>query len=730
MKKYILIFLMSFSFFGYGQDVINPYLNYENNNVTDLLDPSSSYNFNNTSLVQNYNGEYEIVLDRYPWGNIGLIDGPVGNKLFDLDNFALSYQIECVSFPFTIDCAFPSLGDPNGGCYGINRNLILPFDSFIEPNNFSFWEYPISNSFISNKLVNKMIFGKPFERIPGLICISDQTNNNSLVSASFGQQGGATIEHSVLPHSVLKHTISIHCGNLTTNTIISSFSFIIDLTRGRMREYPFRSDLPNSINISEHDLLIRPEIIPSPNANYDVNVIANCNYSNPQPGYSCDGIIDLEGSTINYTPFDPASDDNCAYISSNQNANYGDFFCNPLQNGGMHRLPLADYTLTAGSSVRNADGTTLAGYESYQGQSTMSLLYPNPSVHTYTIDKNITLEWINPLEKIIYNPSEVNISASNLRFPSNYTFKTIRGRYPFAKEVDDAANDPFNGGPFSDPTKQDIPVVTNLYKDFHVSSSYDPSNTDHRYASIYHLQSGSKLTIEPCVKIFDATFEINPGSEIEFENWSTNQVNVNRYQLLFNGGIVSKRNESFYFQNRAETDRILNWKAGDFILAGENVDPTTGSLIGPFSIEPDSKVNFIAGNYINLSPGFEVKYEGDFLASIEPVSIPSCAPFKRRNSASIKENIFKSKASIGYFTCSPNPADIKTTLMFEIYEKSNVSLKVFNSLGKELIVVSNSKLLPTGKYTNTLNTETLPPGLYIAKLETESDQKIIKFIKQ
>ena len=129
-------------------------------------------------------------------------------------------------------------------------------------------------------------------------------------------------------------------------------------------------------------------------------------------------------------------------------------------------------------------------------------------------------------------------------------------------------------------------------------------------------------------------------------------------------------------------------------------------------------------------PGFEAKYEGDFLASIEPITIPSCAPFKRRNITSTKENLLTSNAGIGYFTCSPNPANIKTTLMFEIYEKSNVSLKVFNSLGKELIVVSNSKLLPTGKYTNTLNTETLPPGLYIAKLETETDQKIIKFIKQ
>ena len=170
MKIFVMLLLLTSSLFINGQDVINPYSNYENSIVTDLNDPSSGYNFNNIINVPMYSGEYEIILDRYPWGTSVLIEGPFGNKLFDLDNFALSYQIECVSFPFTMECAFPSSSDPSGGCYGFDRDLILPYDSYIDPINFSYWEYPFPSSFVSNKLVNKMIFKKQFDRLPGLVC--------------------------------------------------------------------------------------------------------------------------------------------------------------------------------------------------------------------------------------------------------------------------------------------------------------------------------------------------------------------------------------------------------------------------------------------------------------------------------------------------------------------------------------------------------------------------------
>lgn len=736
MKSVILItFILLFNSICNSQDIINSYIDYEGQPINNL----TINNYSSNSSSGSYNGEYEILLDQFPWGNQGFIEGSLTNPALNLDNFALSYQIEIVSFPFAIDCAFASDLNLSGGCRGmINRVFTLPEDAYYNIQDFV-WNYPdpISgpNNSISNKLYNKTPM-KPFQR--SLVhTISDPSFNNSLVSLAFGAVSGASIPHTVLPHSIFKHTINIHCGiDINLSPIISSFSFYVDLTRGRMREYPFRDNTTVSgINIVDHDLLIRPQLILTSTGNYELNSKSNCNYSRTLIGGKCfDGITidDLEGVTINYTPFDPSSDDFCASIPTLQNVGYGDsFYTTSYPSGKMHGLPLADHALIAYTSIRNFDGTTLAGYKITNGLSAMEKLVPNNSiVHQYTIDKNINLEWINPVEKIIYNPSEVNITTNNLYFPPNYTFKTIRATFPFESEVVEAESDPKNGGPFTDPTKQDVPVKTDLVKEFHVSSVYDPTNTDSKFASLYHLMNGSKLTVGPCVKIFDATFEVNSGSEIEFENWSTNQINIDRYQLLFNGGTISKRNESYFFQNRAETLKILKWKANDFITAGEDVDPDPSSIVGQYSIEAGSEVSFIAGNSIDLMPGFEVKSTGDFFASIEAVAVPACPPFKKGRNILRNQIGSQNSSEIVYFTCSPNPTSLKTYFMFELNRKSKVTIKIFNSQGVEVSDVSNDKFLPEGKYSNMFNVENLSAGLYLARLQTELSESTVRFIKQ
>jgi hypothetical protein len=741
LKKIILqLIIFSINEIVVGQDLINPYLDYNGKPTIDLQYNSAlgtmGYDFNKLTGSGTYNGEYEFLLDDFPWGDPSMIAGAPSNPLFNLNNYALSYKIELVSFPFTVDCQFPSDQNFSGGCTGMpNRIFNMPNDLLISGNNNDFWLYPDptsgNNPLVTSKLWNTTPL-KEFDRQPSAHTISDPNHNNVLVSAGFGAVSGATIQHTVLPHSVLKHTINIHCGpDFTLNPIISSFSFYVDLTRGRLREYPFRSNNPTSGNPTDHDLIIRPELIVTPSGFYDSNVFSNCNYSKLFPGGKCeDGVTvdDLDGFSINYTPFDPTSDD-CSFIAANQNANFGDLFFNGmLGTGDIFRLPLADYSIIASTSVRNFNGTTLAGYSNFTGHGTMTRLYNSPITHNYTIDKNITIDWINPTEKIIFNPSEVYITANDLHFPSHYTFKTIRGTYPYKSEVDEAENDPNNGGPFNDPTKRSVPVKTDLRKDFHISNVYDPTNSDFRFASIYHLENGSKLTIEPCVKIFDATFEINPGSEIVFENWSTNQINVNRYQLLFEGGTVTKRNELFLFQNETETKRILHWEGGDYIAAGTSVD--INNPFGEYILEPNSHINFTATNYIDLQPGFYAKNGSEFEASVKPVSIPSCPPFRLRSPQYSKPIDSKNPENKGLFTVTPNPVTENSYFIFEVNIESNAEIEIYNALGKPVFKITGESRLPIGKYNYIFNTVGLMPGLYIAKLTTINSQQSIKFIKQ
>ncbi|MBL0054547.1 MAG: hypothetical protein IPP29_25230 [Bacteroidetes bacterium] len=114
-------------------------------------------------------------------------------------------------------------------------------------------------------------------------------------------------------------------------------------------------------------------------------------------------------------------------------------------------------------TLRCTYGNLLAGYElnssgelSFQQNSSTLLGIYEGLRHTYHIDQNIDLTIINPSEQTIYNPSEVDVTASDLHFPSYYTFKTIRGVYPSIANVTADNNDPQTGGPYTD--LRDVPV--------------------------------------------------------------------------------------------------------------------------------------------------------------------------------------------------------------------------------------------------------------------------------
>ncbi len=63
----------------------------------------------------------------------------------------------------------------------------------------------------------------------------------------------------------------------------------------------------------------------------------------------------------------------------------------------------------------------------------------------------------------------------------------------------------------------------------------------------------------------------------------------------------------------------------------------------------------------------------------------------------------------------PNPAKDNTTITYRLTETNNVSLEVFDNLGKKVITLDQGKKTP-GKYTIDLNTNKLSAGIYTYKL--------------
>lgn len=80
----------------------------------------------------------------------------------------------------------------------------------------------------------------------------------------------------------------------------------------------------------------------------------------------------------------------------------------------------------------------------------------------------------------------------------------------------------------------------------------------------------------------------------------------------------------------------------------------------------------------------------------------------------------------------PSPFNASSTIRFKINENNNVKLRVFNSLGKEIVLLLDKKLSP-GEYSINWDAKDkygnpLPTGIYLISLQTEKLVKTIKTI--
>jgi hypothetical protein len=75
----------------------------------------------------------------------------------------------------------------------------------------------------------------------------------------------------------------------------------------------------------------------------------------------------------------------------------------------------------------------------------------------------------------------------------------------------------------------------------------------------------------------------------------------------------------------------------------------------------------------------------------------------------------------------PNPFNPSTFIKFDVSKGSFVSLKVFDALGREVVVLVNEDLRP-GTYEADWNASQYPSGVYFYQLSTDGFNKTMKMI--
>lgn len=129
---------------------------------------------------------------------------------------------------------------------------------------------------------------------------------------------------------------------------------------------------------------------------------------------------------------------------------------------------------------------------------------------------------------------------------------------------------------------------------------------------------------------------------------------------------------------------------------------------------------------INLSPyanntNFRIKFQfisgGGNNIYIDDINVQNPLGIGEMNSSNFAFNVY------------PNPVSEVSTVYFQLNQKENVQVKVFDLLGKETMTIVNSELA-AGEHELSLNRKNLIPGIYLVRLSTPSGMSTRKILVQ
>ena len=76
----------------------------------------------------------------------------------------------------------------------------------------------------------------------------------------------------------------------------------------------------------------------------------------------------------------------------------------------------------------------------------------------------------------------------------------------------------------------------------------------------------------------------------------------------------------------------------------------------------------------------------------------------------------------------PNPFNPQTTIGFSLLAVSNVTLKVYDILGKEIAVLIDNEKKEAGRYTVPFDGTNVPSGMYLCKLTSGNASSVRKML--
>jgi Secretion system C-terminal sorting domain len=130
-------------------------------------------------------------------------------------------------------------------------------------------------------------------------------------------------------------------------------------------------------------------------------------------------------------------------------------------------------------------------------------------------------------------------------------------------------------------------------------------------------------------------------------------------------------------------------------------------------VERSAVATYTAGKAVLLQPGFEARAGSVFLATIAPVSLQSAEA-----------------GSDLTVSAWPNPFQDQTTIDYKLPESSTVKHTLTDSRGVVLRQHTPTEVQPAGTYKVGVEGTNLPTGVYIYQVQTGSQTKTIRLLKQ
>ena len=143
------------------------------------------------------------------------------------------------------------------------------------------------------------------------------------------------------------------------------------------------------------------------------------------------------------------------------------------------------------------------------------------------------------------------------------------------------------------------------------------------------------------------------------------------------------------------------------------------------TINIGADVSYQAGNIVRLQTGFKALEGCIFEASISPC-IAASKSDSGSNSLDKRETaILDKELSSNIY---PNPTSSVTNIVYDLPKESNVSITIFDGIGKEVALLQESTVKEKGRHNLQFDASDLPIGLYHVRIQSNDFTSLQKII--